>query len=219
MVYKRSGFYRRYKKYRKKGSGVGGYATASKALTLAKRVYSMVDPERKYIDTDISQTIDSTGFVQCLVQLGQGDTAEQRTGNSIKLESLVFKGALSFDTGTTSNNTFFRLIVLIDTSHQGVAPAITDVLDSSSTTSLLNLNNRGRFVILYDKLFTLNDYRLSRQFQYYKKLNLHVRYSGTTNTVASVGKNAIYMIGFSTIPGGLYPPSIVVRPRIKFYDN
>lgn len=121
--------------------------------------------ETKYFSNNFTTALSAAGAVTHMTTIAQGDTALTRDGNKLTLKSCIIKASfvLSPDAGgaTLPDVGLVRFIVFQDT--QQVAdgiPAVTDVLETASATSLYNKSIEGpkRFKILWDKLFTIPVY-------------------------------------------------------------
>lgn len=229
MAYRRMLKKRSIRSYRKKRSALGrkpigvswGKFLVSKIPQIARGVAtiaSLVNSEAKFIDNVNSTVATDSGAVFPLTLLGQGDTDENRNGNSILLKDLILRGRVVINSNSTTGTAHCRRIIFVDTACQGATPAVTDVLDTATPLSPLNMNNSKRFVILHDE--NISVMTGGRQFvlqKKYLKLPFHVKYIGTGSTVASQGLNGVFMLEISSEASN--QPTMTSNIRIKFYDN
>lgn len=169
-------------------------ATATAALSLARQIKGLVNVEhhRHIISTTSSPTITSSGGISGLYGITQGVDKADRVGNSILAKYI--SANLSFINGATSVPTFIRLMYFIDRQQIGdTSPAVTDVLESASTTAPLNRLTVGRFQILLDKTINLQPNGVEGiQKKFYIRLNHHIRYNGAT--ASDIQKGGIYRL-------------------------
>lgn len=237
MAYKRSyGPRRRYSRPQRKRSVVGefaaGYRTAQKALSMVRYVKSLINVEKKQVDTSITApgtAIPVAGAANAILLTGvaQGDTDDTRNGNKIKLSALSIKANFFrlAVAGSTANPTV-RMIVFNDKNSNGVAPAIADLLDATSIIGRYNPDNAGsRFKILHDKRYSfgwLNSTTntgaglMSANDSIYKKCGWHVKFDGTTAAQADCVSGHLYVFLFcdtaSVMEGS-------VTARVEYIDN
>lgn len=188
---------------------------AQKALSTALTVKRLVNVERKYKDTSYSASLSGSGAIMNLIDIPQGDTSEQRIGNSIKLTNVLIRGDAIINSADT--NSLVRLVLVRDLQQQGDSPPVwLDIFDTATPNTALNRNNAGRFKILADRRFTLSkngqDVHL---FKIFKKLNFHVRYNGPLAT--DFQKNGLYLAWITGESTNL--PTIDVTARVSYIDN
>lgn len=218
--------YRR--KYRKRRRG--GRKRAAKGRSLFNPSYSirdlwksihyikgLVNSELFKKDSSFDTTVDTTGAVTHLTDVGQGDTVSGRAGNSIFVRSLYWRCLITIN--ATLKPTFLRLMVVRDRQQVGdTAPAIGDVLQTVSIQSPLDVStNQGRFDILMDRTVKLDD--ASRQtvfLQRFFPMRSHVRYNGVSST--DIQKNGLYFMAFSN-EDSLDAPTVSWNARISYHDN
>lgn len=144
--------------FKRKAAPKTAYKMAKKALDAVKRS----KPETKSYDLLVSAGgtgITNTGTLYRLtLNLAQGTASNQRVGQEIHMTSLTMRGILA--TGSLSAPQQVRMITLIDKEMDGVLPVVSDVIETYGGTtdfySPYNMDNRGRFHILEDKVYSLN---------------------------------------------------------------
>lgn len=163
--------------------------------------------EFKVVDTNPALTlIAAAGSLQLINGVATGNDYTDRIGRKIIMKTLLMRIfiyptiTLSSSQGTTT-----RCLVVYDTQPNGAAPAITDILTTNTYDSPMNLNNRDRFKVLYNKYVFTPSFVTSasvltagspipRIFQCYKKLNLDAIFGGTGSTIASIQTGSIYVL-------------------------
>jgi hypothetical protein len=181
-----------------------------------------MNPEFKHSDSSANSSISSTAGLVLMSGIAQGDSNVTRDGNSVKITG--FYGDLTAAMNASATTTRLRTVIFVDMRNQGVAPTASDVIDTASTVQgLPNVDAQpGRFAILFDQVNTMvlaSDSRtIHFRFDLTKELrNLHLTYSGTGATVASISGPAIYMLLLST--ESTNTPSVVMDARLTFLDN
>ncbi len=199
-------------------------------LKIAQALAAVVNTEWKFLDTEFTAV--PTNAVPQVVRLSaipQGDDVSERSGDSILPKALdinyrVAMNSADFHTGA-------RIIVFRDMENDGTAPVAGDVIAvASNINTFMNLDNRKRFRILHNKLFSLNiNGRLgfSRQlhFDFNKPLRnanthrhvYHIRYDGTSASDADGDNGQLYMLMLTS--ESVNGPTFDVAVRLRYIDN
>lgn len=191
------------------------------AYSALKGVYylkSLINVEMKKFDIDSSTS--TSGNVILFNEIGQGDTDQTRSGNSILMRSLSLRGYIKSNASATS--TRVRLVIFIDKQQiSDTAPAQGDILDGDQNSITANLNNNtvGRFSILANKVYTINQFisgvAVTVPFKFFFRLQKHARYNGTTG--ADIQKNGVYMLVVHDEATNV--PTIGYTSRLTYTDN
>ncbi len=204
-----------------KACGKMVYGDAKKALAIARGVRSLINVEYKFLDNNaIGATISSTPVVIDLPIMAQGDTANTREGNSIKLTKCILNGNIFMNASATAS--VVRLMLVWDAQSNGAAPPIAGILqDSTAGDNMVSPYNppfKKRFFVLWDKTFNLSDSG-NKVLSYHKvvSLNHHVRYLGNAGTVADLTSGNLVFIHISN--EGTNTPTLAHWERIRFLDN
>lgn len=184
--------------------------------------------EKKVIDTAASYyNANTTGAVTLLNGCVQGNDFNQRDGRKIKMVSVQFSGDFLYN-ASGGDDAGVRLAIIYDTQANASAPAITDVFTAINAHTFVNLNNRDRFRIIYDKRVCLGRYsttatqsvadNTSRHIQKWIPLKgLETVYnSGNAGTVADIQTGALYALTMGDSTNG--SPSYYGTFRVRFYD-
>lgn len=166
--------------------------------------------EKKVIDTPKADyNLYTTASVALINGVATGTDFNQRIGRRTQVKSIQIRG---FATPTTANTSgavtqgnLCRVMVIEDKQTNGVLPAITDILDNSTATSMMNLNNRERFKVHLDEQFALGPcmYTSStwafgapsvHSINFYKRCDIPVYYEGTAATIGSISSGALYLV-------------------------
>jgi len=96
------------------------------------------------------------------------------------------------------------------------APTTAELLQTSSCLSALNSNQSGRFKILKNWFFTIDNAKnKTRVIDYYSKLWHHVKFNGTLG--GDIQKGGIYLFFLSDQPTNT--PTIYYNCKIGYHDN
>lgn len=156
-------------KYKKKRGGKRGksnfakkaYYTSRKALKIARKSHVMSHTDKAITAQDVT----STGYIVCLSAVSQGNTEHQRRGE----ETLLLSSRLCFrlfdSVDQTTNATHVRMMLfrdMEDSSADALPNSIaltlsnSGVLEHPEPWSLVAQDNKKRFIILWDKIYTFN---------------------------------------------------------------
>jgi len=178
--------------------------------------------EYKFKDTTVVDT-DIAATLRLLNGMQQGDTPSARDGRKITVKSIEIDGLVK----AVDEPNMSRHMLVYDKQANGAAPVVTDILDSSSVYGLRNLDNRSRFIILWDYKIPLPmgerevNNREYRKLKYYKRHNLQTIYnSGNAGTIADISTGALYYLSISdTVLTAGAEPEESIQIRIRFTDD
>lgn len=185
--------------------------------------------ELKTVDTSPADYgCNSTGSITLLNGVATGTDFTDRIGRKIIMKSVSIQGYLYPEDSNVTEN-LARIMLVYDSQSNQAAPAMTDILKTSTALSQLNLNNRERFRVLYDSFnamagqnyvtatLTYAGSPTTALVKQYIKLNHDVIYSGTTAAAASIQTGGLYLVtvGIGAVgTGQLYGASA----RVRFID-
>jgi len=182
--------------------------------------------EAKVVDTDpANYSMDTTGSVTLINGVATGSDFTDRIGRKIILKSVYVRGIIK-PVDSQTNDALCRMMVVYDMQANGAAPAITDILKSATSQSQLNMNNRDRFKIIFDKVVALGARDIASGYtglvnvvpiKKYKKLRHETVFSGTLSTIGSISTGALYLVNVgdqSSGLGGNFSGSV----RVRFID-
>lgn len=176
-------------------------STASKALTVAYGVKKLLNVEKKYVDFAATGTLSGTPLVVALNAIAQGDGGSTRDGDQCKITSI--NGHILVRNGSATTPGVARLMIVHDKQSDGTAPTLSEILEGTSQyqilTSPINMDNSRRFKILWDKRVDLDPFNagnsgIFKQYSFYEKMELHTRYSGTSNNVSDISSNGLFFV-------------------------
>jgi len=177
--------------------------------------YGVGSGELKLIDTGAAAiTAVGSGAGASFVTLNgcvPGSDISNRIGRKIVMKSLL--GRLSIYPVATTNapiGDVLRVIIFLDHQTNATGPtATTDVLQTANYQSPLNLANRDRFKVIFDKFFTVNansytagalttgDPRPVHKKLYKKMTEPTIYNAGTAGTVADITSNSLHMLAIT----------------------
>lgn len=163
--------------------------------------------------------VSSTMTIQNLNLIDQGTTDITRIGRQIKITRCNIRSVFAINTSATM--TYVRVIVLIDKQVNQAAFSAGDLLYDTSVfdncVSMINLDNKGRFKILADKILSLSPSNAVGRFIYNKNLNLPIVYDNTGNGIADLTSMSLYVCFVSS--EATNTPAVTMHARIRYVDN
>lgn len=185
-------------------------AIAKRGFRLAKTLAST--REVKYETSGVATTGSiTTGVVNNLLPISQGDSANTRDGNQITLRSLRLNGLFSNNNGTTITDSLAYRIILFQDKQQvsDMSPQVSDVLSQASVIGMYNYPDVvKRFKILYDRSFTINaqaadgtsgPYTVQKTWTHWLFPTMkNVKFNGTAGS--DLQKGGVYMLMISDSP-------------------
>ena len=168
----------------------------SKMNKLEKKVnFLMKSDETKYHDESLPSSFVryNVNNVTLLCDPGQGQTTQTRIGNEISPYRIHLKGRIQTGSGTVTTT---RLTLI--QAKQGYVPVSNGTtalskfyaLPNSPQTpfSPLDENNRQHFVVLWDRIFTLEPGKEAVQFMVNKKISRNVTFQEAGSTTSEKGQ-------------------------------
>lgn len=219
---------RTYKAIRYTGKAID---IATKAYKMASVVASIVNAEKKYFDTTLSVGPDTTAQIFHLSAIPQGDTNQQRQGNTIALKS--FEARLNLRKDTAAASEIVRVILFEDMDNSnGTAPTASQLLEYPvNQMSPRNMDFPHRFRILKDKIFwnnptTGNIYAPLKFFHKFpttkdakglKIRNHHMTWIDGTG--GGTARNHLYLLVLGNVATASTGSTFGGYTRIRYYDN
>lgn len=228
------------KKQKTKDGSVRAYSGS--LVPAASRGYKPNPDELKVIDTDYAvYTVNSSASITLLNLCALGSDMTNRIGRKYINKSIYVRGYCSTIPAAAANKTntqcigqLARCILFVDYQPNGASPNSTDVLKEANSGSQLNLNNRDRFRILWDKTYALGPYVVDTTatqsimgtcqqvavVKKFKKINVETIYNSTNaGTIADINSGAIYMMWIGNVSGSTLSSAARVSVRVRFSDS
>lgn len=191
---------------------------AKKIDRVARRVQKM--PEKKYVDVagQFNNMDDAAETAVLLNGALQGDDVNERMGREINGKYLTVRGTLFRNAAANQLSDLCRIVVVQDLRQRSdTAPAFTDIFANASWQAHMNWDNRGRFRILYDKLFEIDANNPSQTFKAVIPYRHKVKYNGIQST--DIESNGIYIVGIgSDATAGGDGPTFYYNTRFVYTD-
>jgi len=164
----------------------------------------------------------------------RGTGPNQRIGNRIILRTIQFRGSITSSANSSGYTNHIRVLLVWDKQTNGSLASAGDVIassdaatDTSNWTSYNNMDNIGRFKIIYDRLFRTTSQTLTiagtasapvtLNFNIYKKCYIPIEYdiSGTNGTIDEVKSNSVFALFFSEWDDGA---TALFSVRLRYKD-
>lgn len=221
--YYRKRRYRPYRPRRRKYGYFGKFGShVGSAYSMAKKALSLINVEYKYHDVkDIADSIPNTSTIVPLSIIGQGDTSQTRDGDSVRCKRLDLNVRFRINSSATVSTV--RVMLVLDLQTNSSQFALSDLLADTSTAAIimqtpLNLNNRRRFRVWFDKCYTIDqDMRPEVIIKYHKQLAMKLLFDGTAGTIADCPSKSLHLIYTSDEPTN--QPTITYYSRLRYIDN
>ncbi len=193
--------------------------------------------ELKFLDTQVDSAMAVTGtIVDTFVTIPQGVTESQRVGRKCTIKAINWRWRVRLPNTTTVGNTSdtARMIMYLDKQTNGSPATAILLLEAGAGSvgfqSYNNLENSGRFRILYDKVVDLvaksgsGTGAAGVQFgednvygSMYKKCNIPIEYdnSASTGVLTSMRSNNLGFLFLSS--DGV--ATVISKVRLRFSDS
>ncbi len=220
MPYKKKP-YVKYKRPGYKACGKMVYADAAKALAIARGVKRLINVEIKNFDVQQTNTaITDTPVIIQLTNIPQGDTTITRDGAQCKV--LALELSIFLTRHTSSENTTVRLMLVCDKqTNQAIylnSDLLEDVTVIDNLVSPLNLDNKFRFTVLWDRLFHVTaGSGSSKSFKKIFRMSKIIRFDGNTPSIADLTSSSLSLVQMANEVTN--DPSITMFSRIRYVDN
>ena len=182
--------------------------------------------ELKYVDVNNYTSYAAAGSLNLLNGLAPGTGPSQHIGRKVKFLSMLFRGAItSGNTGATPFRGMIRTLIVFDKQANATAPAVGDILETADATSPMDMNNRDRFAVIYNKLHAIDQSggHQSAYIEFYKKISLSTIFNaGVAGTVADITTGSIYLVvlganGDASVPTN--QPALYYYSRLRYDDS
>lgn len=213
--------YRSYRRNRRGPYRAGGFYGAS--------VRSAA--ERKVVDTaPAAYNVNTTGSVTLLNGVSTGTDFTERIGRRINITAIQARGYCGQDIVGPAGVNDLRLMIIEDVQCNGVIATIADIFTNATSTSFMNMNNRERFKVHWDRRVTLGpidrtattSYAGSPQtsnFNVYKRCNIPVVFEGTSAGIGSISSGALYFVVLGNTAAGQSDAFVTAAFRCRFIDG
>nr|WAE42747.1 MAG: capsid protein [Cressdnaviricota sp.] len=232
MPYRRRSTFRRRRRFKRRSGMRNGTAGLTRRSLMRTGGFSAGSMELKFVDIQTNNNVigyNLTTPLQCCNSIAAGTDYGQRLSRRICMKSIM----ISYLCQTNSANTapdkadYIRVWIVYDLQSNGVQPAITDFLATTlveydACVENNNLNNRARFLVLYDKKHVISTGCAPVYVRKYVKLRgLETTFNATTNGYASISTGSLWVFAVSGVyaQAGAAPPALAtLHTRVRFVD-
>ncbi len=195
----------------------GGYSSSQRPFRAGRdRVggyygrFAGSNAELKFLDTTVDDAIIAAGGVvtDSVNLVPQGVTESQRVGRKCTLRQIFWRGNVTIPLneleGGPGAGDRVRLIMYVDKQANGATATQAGILESTNYDAYRNLANSGRFVILMDRMITLNyltcthfavnsfsHAKVNRQFSFFKRCAIPLEFDNTTGAITEIRSNNV----------------------------
>ncbi len=195
------------------------YDLGRRALKGVVYLKNLINIETKYYDNVGSTAVSSTGTVTQITTIPQGLTANDRVGNSIKLQTITLAYSITIHASATT--TLWRVILARDNDLTTVFPTFAKLL-ATTTAGYAHLSpytynaiQGQRFGIISDVSGVLDANTKTQCERVHTTHNGHIKYTGPATTDAAEGNLFLFVI--SNEPTNT--PTITYVSRVAFTDD
>ncbi len=222
--------YARYKGQRRRNNNRNNYQVSKNRrdfgyVDMGKKIYNDVQYLKSLINTEFkcndplsnnTLTPNTAGSLFLLTGLNTGDQADDRDGRVVRWKSVQL--AFTFTVNTAAIATFVRSILFIDKQPNQTLALASELLDIQAITTFRNLDNRKRFVILWDKVIEVHQGHANMYVNYYRTTDMKTIYDDSDGgDISDITTNAMYLLIFSD--EAVNTPTVIVSARLRFIDN
>lgn len=219
-----------YNRKKKKNNRPGYYSCgkmvlsdASKALSIARNVASMINVEYKHHNVqNLNQAVTDAGSITNVSLLtSTTNSSTDRDGGQVKWTS--FRLAYNIFISSSATKTLFRVMLVQDKQTNQAQFTVADLLfDATVFDAVLspyNINNASRFNVLYDKVHSLSITGDSASIYrvIHKRLNIKCRYDANAGDVTDLSQDSLSLVFIAT--EATNDPAISFNYRARFVDN
>lgn len=212
-------------KMRRSFKKVTGYRERPNAGRLAMRKIRQLkrNIEKKYVVENAGSLTVENGLIwhkYCLgPMLQQGDASTMRHGVKVTVKSLALRYSLNAAAAMPLGG-LVRVCLVWDKRPQGVNPDGDDVFNSDTIYAGMNIvgMNRGRFIMIFDKIYEFQANEVRHMDSFYCKGNFQTEYNtGNAGTLADIDKGCFFL--FAAGASNAQDVTINYGFRIRFTDD
>lgn len=205
---------KRRKKFKKRRFTQSKLTSGPKLLRRVRILEKKVVAEVKTHTVTDTDNMSIAGTVINLTSIGQGDTNVLRSGNNVRIKMIKMNCYVFKNAGNSQAR--LRFILIRDKQQQAdIVPAVLSVLTTASVVSHLNPNTRGRFEVLWDRMFALDSTVTSRTFRRTIFTKFITQWNGPNG--ADIQRNGLFFILLGE--DNALPTQILHNTRLEYYDN
>lgn len=194
--------------------------TLSKKVNKLQKEVLLHKPEMKYYNHFLTGSISPTAPVYYVNDINASTAEDGRIGTSVRTLSILFKCNLFVNSLATSNAV--RVVIFMGLQPNGSIPPPVEVIGTTvnlyTTISPRNLDNRHRYLILYDKTFMLNQNGVqAKTIKWYKKCNFISQWSQTSGAIGNCTQHPLFLMFLSD--NAVNTPTQACTIQTRYIDN
>lgn len=182
--------------------------------------------ELKWVDTFVNGAINVNGSATLINGIVPGTGASQRVGRKVVMRALNVKIALGCGVaGATPFRGKIACSIVYDMQANSTAAAVSDIYSGTGANQFMNLDNRGRFKVLWRRNYYLDQsggLGAAGADSNLKLMNPVVFNSGTAGTVADIMTGALYFVvrvANAASTSATTQPDLEIRTRVRYSDD
>lgn len=193
----------------------------NKTYWMAKKALALTNPEFKLHNfQQTANTINTSGTIDTISLIAQGDTDTTRDGNSIKITRMHIRGFIKQDAVATQ--TMIRMMVVLDRQTNGAQFSMSDLIADTTAgdaiVSPLVINNKFRFRVLVDRVYHMSSESSTIiKFNIFRKMGMKMRYSANAAAITSCPSKSIAVVFISD--EATNSPTVTYFSRLRYLDN
>lgn len=166
----------------------------------------------------------STWSALLLNGMAAGAALNERIGRKVQMKSIYIRANVSMPSTGVTGNGFIRVMLVYDRQNNAtdLNANLTSLFVTDSAISLMNLDNRERFLVLYDRMTPMGlQWRDTEVFVKFKRCRLDVLFNAAAGTTfASITTGALYLLtaGHGFI-GAVTSLETLGRARVRYTDT
>lgn len=176
--------------------------------------------ELKYVDVNTASSnvpfMTANPAAVLLNGIASGSDINQRDGRKVELHSIQLKGRF-FHAGVQQ---VIRVMVVYDKHTRGLISNAADIIaDTNNPHSMLNIQNKDRYIVLFDWQVGLDPYNSVSTFDkvyFFKGKQEHFR--GTGGTVGDIESGGVLLLLGAENSSGVTNPTYELFTRIKYKE-
>lgn len=166
----------------------------------------------------------SSWHAELINGMAAGAALNERIGRKVQMKSIYIRANVSVPPTGVTGNGFIRVMLVYDRQNNAtdLNLNLTSLFVTDSAISLMNLDNRERFLVLYDRMTPMGlQWRDTEVFVKFKRCRLDVLFNAAAGaTFAGITTGALYLLtaGHGFI-GAVTSLEVLGRTRVRYTDT
>ena len=185
--------------------------------------------EKKFWDLEfVRGALNTAGTIEDSInEIPQGAGENQRIGRLAIIKNIGMRYTITNGGSTGAGEAFsVRVMLVLDTQANGAAAAVTDILDGANFQDWNNLVNKGRFIVLMDRIHNVQPTpgsgnavatgNSAHSFEFHKKCSIPIEFSAATGAMTEIKSNNLLLLDIQD--NTVQSTGIKYNIRLRFYD-